>query len=253
MSDRQTPGDLPRAILVLFATIATISYNALAALGLINGVTPATISERLPSIITPAGYAFSIWGLIYVWMLAFSVYQLLPVNGTRFRRLRTNYIISCLLNIGWIWCWHHGRITLCLGAIFGMAATLFMICQESKDVPSMRDKLLVKVPFGLYFGWITCAAFVNLMVLVDLRVPIDSSLSITLGVFCIVLAAIAAFLVRWKLNNFIYPLAVAWALTAIAVKQGGNTAIVVAAAFGTVMSLVTSGSIVTSLKDSTSE
>ncbi|MBV9216782.1 MAG: hypothetical protein JO053_11450 [Acidobacteria bacterium] len=253
MSDRQTPGDLPRAILVLLATIATIAYNTLAALGLVNGVTPATISERLPSVITPAGYAFSIWSLIYLWMLAFSIYQLFPANGTRLRRIRTNYIISCLLNVGWIWCWHHGRIILCLGAIFGTAAVLFLICQEVKDASSVADKVLLKAPFGLYLGWITCASLVNLMVLVNLRVPIDSTLSVTLGVVCIVLAALASFLVRWKLNNYIYPLAVAWALSAIAVKQSGNTAIVVAAAFGTVVSLVTSGSIVTSLKDATSE
>ena len=253
MSERYTSADLTRAIIVLIGTIVTIGYNALAALGLVNGVTPATISERHPSIITPAGYAFSIWSLIYLWMLVFSIYQLLPANITRFSRIRTYYIISCLLNIGWIWCWHHGRITLCLGAIFGMVAALFLICKELTKTASLKDTLFSKAPFGIYFGWITCAALVNLMVLVGLRTPLDSSLSIALGVGCIILAGAAAVFVRWKLNNFLYPIAIAWALTAIAVKQSGNTPIVIAAAFATVLSLVTAGSIVTSLKDSTSE
>ena len=74
-----------------------------------------------------------------------------------------------------------------------------------------------------------------------------------LGVLLILFAAAMAVVVRLKLRNYLYPLAIAWALTAIAVKQGGHTSIVVAAAAGVVICLVTSGSVVTSLKDSSSE
>ena len=56
-----------------------------------------------------------------------------------------------------------------------------------------------------------------------------------------------------EIENFFYPLAIAWGLTAIAVKQSGQTAIVVAAAVGVIVCLVTTGSVVTRLKDASSE
>ena len=87
-----------RATLVIVATIATIAFNGLAAAGLVNGVTPDVISDKYPTILTPAGYAFSIWSLIYLGMAAFSVYQFLPANLVRFRPVRSLYIFSCLLN-----------------------------------------------------------------------------------------------------------------------------------------------------------
>jgi hypothetical protein len=113
------------------------------------------------------------------------------------------------------------------------------------------DALLSKAPFGIYFGWLTCASLVNFFVF--LKANGFDAQNTFLGVLAIVTATACAILVRWKLTNYLYPIAVAWALTAIAVKQSGNTPIVLAAAFGTVTCLVTAGSVVTSLKDSTSE
>lgn len=80
MTDSATGTDRFRAILVLAATIGTIVFNSLAAMGRVGGVTPAEISAKYQTMITPAGYAFSIWSLIYVGLIAFSIYQLLPAN-----------------------------------------------------------------------------------------------------------------------------------------------------------------------------
>jgi hypothetical protein len=79
------------------------------------------------------------------------------------------------------------------------------------------------------------------------------SQSAGLGAAMIVLAAVFAVLVRLKLRNFFYPLAVGWGVTAIAVKQSGNTTIVVAAALALVVCLITTGSFVVNLGDSRSE
>lgn len=253
MSDKTaTAADRVRATLVLVATIATIAYNALAAVGLINGVTPSTISDRHPSAITPAGYAFSIWSLIYLWMIAFSIYQLLPANVTRFRRVRTLYLASCVLNCAWIWFWHHGQIAICLALIIGLAVVLFFITHRFANAGSLTEALFTKAPFGIYFGWVTCASLVNLNILVS-SLGAGASLLLGLGIGSILFAAVASFLVRWKLANYLYPLAAAWAIGAIAVKQSSSTPIVIAAAFATVACLVIAGSVVTNLKDSTSE
>jgi hypothetical protein len=112
----------------------------------------------------------------------------------------------------------------------------------------------MQAPFGLYFGWVTAASIVNFVVLLAfLGVKMLPTAENILASALILAAAVCAVIVRIKLWNFFYPLAVAWALTAIAVKQSGHTAIVVSAAVGVVICLVTTGSFVVNLRDSTSE
>ena len=73
----------------------------------------------------------------------------------------------------------------------------------------------------------------------------------TLGVVFISLAAALAVIVRLKLQNYLYPLAIAWAATAIAVKQSGNTAIVVASSVCVIVCLVMAVSFVMDQKSTT--
>ncbi len=246
--------DQMRAVLVIVATIATIVFNGLAATGRVNDVTPEVISDKYPTVLTPAGYAFSIWSLIYLGMAAFSIYQMLGANLLRFRPVRSLYIFSCLLNCGWIYFWHRDQIGVCLIFIFALLVTLILMLILFKRMGSQNGSLFTKVPFGIYAGWVTAASLVNFVIFLKYKdVELSNSAWSVLGVLLILCAAALAVIVRLKLKNYFFPLAIAWALTAIAVKQGGHTAIVVAAALGVVICLVTSGSVVTSLKDSTSE
>ncbi len=241
-----------RAILPIVATIGTIVFNGLAAAGFVNNVTPELISAKYPTVLTPAGYAFSIWSLIYLGMLAFSVYQVLPSNVTRFRPVRSLYIATCVLNCAWIYFWHRDQIGVCLVLIIGLLWTLVGMLILLRRVGG--NALCTTVPFGIYAGWVTTATLVNFTIFLKyIDVEMSPNAWNALGVSILVIAATAAFVVRWRLQNYIYPLAIAWAATGIAVKQSGNTAIVVAAAFCTVTCLVVAGSVVTRLKDSTSE
>ncbi|HEV8590538.1 MAG TPA: hypothetical protein VGQ55_00430, partial [Pyrinomonadaceae bacterium] len=74
-----------RAILVLAATLGMIAFNWLAAVGRIGGVTPEFISSSHPTPLTPAPYVFTIWSLIYLGMIAFSILQIMPAHIARFR------------------------------------------------------------------------------------------------------------------------------------------------------------------------
>ena len=243
-----------RAILVVVATIGTISFNGLSAAGLINGVTPEMISGKYPTVLTPAGYAFTIWILIYVGMMAFSIFQALPANITRFGNVRLLYIVSCVFNCAWIYFWHRDNIGICLAIIVALLVTLLLINMKFKQPESIGVALVTKAPFGLYFGWVTCAAIVNFAIFLSyMGVTMSKGGSAVFGSICIVIAAGLAVIVRWRLLNYLYAVAIAWGLTAIAVKQSGNTPIVIAAAFGAVICLVTAGSVVVNLKDSTSE
>src|SRR5215203_1317715 len=250
MENSVTGTDRIRSILVLAATIGVIVFNWLAATGRLGSDT-AAISAKYPTLVTPAGYAFSIWSLIYLGLIAFSIYQILPANLSRFRSVRSFYIASCALNCAWLYFWHRDQIALCLVVMVAFWATLGVICYQLRDPESLRDTWIAKAPFGLYFGWVTAAMFVNIAILLKFQnISFSPGAETALAVVLIAVAAACAVIVRVKLTNYFYPLAVAWALTAIAVKQSGHTAIVTVAAFGVIACLIASLSFVMNLKSS---
>lgn len=239
-----------RSFLVLAATLGVIAFNWLAATGRL-GTDTAAISAKYPTLVTPAGYAFSIWALIYAGLLVFSIYQLLQANLARFRAVRSFYIFSCALNCAWLYFWHRDQIVICFVIILALAATLLLISNQLKDPESLRDTWGAKEPFGLYFGWVTAAALVNFAVMLKfLGIEFSAGAGTLFAVSLIVLATVFAILVRYKLTTYLYPLAVAWALTAIAIKQSGQTLIVTAAAFGVIGCLIASISFVMHLHSS---
>lgn len=242
-----------RAVLVLAATLGVIAFNGLASAGYVQGTTPAEISDKYSTIITPAGYAFTIWSLIYLGLLAFSIYQLVPQNIERFRPIRSAYIFSCVLNCAWIFFWHSEQIAVCLGIIALLFAVLIYINAKVRYADSNLERLLVKAPFGLYVGWLAAATLVNFAVLlVYLNIEAGRS-SVVLGAGLILLAAAFGVFARVAFTNYLAPLAVAWALTAIAVKQSGTTLVVSAAAVGVVACLIAALSFVMNLKSSSNE
>ncbi len=251
MTENVSGTDKLRAFLVVAATIGMIAFNWLAATGSVNGVTPEAVSNQYPTLVTPAGYAFAIWSLIYLGMIAFSIYQLFPANIERFRNIRSLYITSCALNCAWIFFWHSFQIAACMAIIAALLFTLMLITSKLRNTRSAGDTWLAKVPFGIYFGWVTAATLVNCAVLLTyMNVKMSHTAATGVGAGLILFAAIMGVLVRIKFLNYVYPLAIAWALTAIAVKQSGQTLIVTAAAVGVVACLIASLSFVMTLRSS---
>lgn len=252
MENGVTGTDRMRSILVLAATVGVIAFNWLAAAGRLGSDT-AAISAKYPTLLTPAGYAFSIWSLIDLGLIAFSVYQLLPANLARFRAIRSFYIFSCALNCAWLYFWHLDQIVICFVVIIALWATLGIISYQLRNPESLRDTWAAKAPFGIYFGWITAAMLVNFAIMLKyLKVDFSPSAESALAISLILIAAAFAILVRIKLTNYFYPLAIAWALTAIAVKQSGQTLIVTAAALGVIACLIAALSFVMNLNSSIS-
>ena len=254
MNETSNGRDVMRSALVVVATAATIAFNVLAGTGHINGVMANEVSDKYPTVLTPAGYAFTIWALIYVSLIAFSIYQLLPSKIVRFRGVRTLYIISCLLNCAWLYFWHRYSIGICLVLILGLLATLALINIKFKSADSMLDEIFTKAPFGIYFGWVTAASIINFFVYLKyIDVQMTAFSWNVLGCTFLILAMIIALAVRVKLRNFLYPLAVAWAATGIAIQQQGNTAIILTAAICVIICLVLSISFVMDLTSRTNE
>jgi translocator protein len=253
MANRANFTDRIRSFLVLAAALGTIAFNALASAGYVGGVTPGEISDKYPTIITPSGYAFSIWSLIYVGILAFSIYQLLPANLDRLRVFRSPFILSCALNCAWIFFWHSDQIAICLVVIAALLGTLIYIVYKARDAETIGETWFVKAPFGLYAGWVTAATLVNLAVLLRyMQLELGGAESV-FGVAMVLLAAGIGVFYRVYLRNFIAPAAIAWALTAIAIKQSGQTLVVSAAAVGVIACLIAAFSFVMNLKSSADE
>lgn len=242
-----------KQILVVIATVGVIVFNFLAGTGYLGGIDPGAISDKYPTRVTPAGYAFAIWSLIYVGLIAFSIYQVLPRNAGRFRSIRSIYILNCAANCAWLYCWHHEAILICAAIIFVMLGTLAYINGKLRTTDSLGEFWLAKFPFGLYFGWLTAATILNVTIgLIYLQVPISDALAGYLAAGLLLTAIALGVIVRFKLNNVFYPLAIAWALTAIAVKQSGQTLIVAFAAVGVNVLLIVALTFLVNLRSSSS-
>ena len=245
MSDKLQP------VLVLIATIGMIVFNYFAATGILGGVATNVVSDRYPTQITPAGYAFAIWSLIYLGCIAFSIYQFLPSQRERFRSIRRIYIVSCVANCAWLYFWSREMVVVCLGVILILLATLAFINVRLQKTETAGEFWLAKFPFGIYFGWVTAATILNATIaLVYLGVKPADSTAILMGAGLLLVAAGLGVIIRLKLTNYFYPLAIAWALTAIAVKQSGKTLIVAAAAVGVIACLIAAISFVMNMPSS---
>lgn len=220
-----------KPILVIIATIFVIVVNYLASIAYIGGITPNYLSDKYPTFVTPAGYAFSIWALIYLGLIVFSLYQAMPLHLDNFKKVRGFYTLSCLANCVWIFLWHNQQIVASVGAMLVLLASLIAINVNL----SKEDSLIARVPFGMYFGWITVAMIVNIAVcLAYLGVEI----SITTACVVIAIATFFGVIVRLKLPNVAYGLTVTWGIVAIAVKHGGVTAISFVSAIAVIILLI---------------
>lgn len=248
MNDKLQP------ILVIAATVGMIIFNYLAATGNLGGTSMEIFSDKYPTLITPAGYAFAIWSVIYFGCLLFSIYQALPSQLERLRGLRRTYIVSCVANCAWLYFWSREMIVVCLGVILILLAALALINVKLKTTATSGEYWFVKFPFGIYFGWVTAATILNATIaLVYLNVKVPDSTAVFLGAGLLLIAAAIGVFVRIKLLNYFYPVALAWALTAIAVKQSGKTLIVAAAAVAVVACLIAAASFIFSMPSSLSK
>ncbi len=150
--------------------VLTVNYlaNALP----INEVTSGEVSDRFGVYFTPAGYVFAIWGLIYLGLIMFGIYQLLP--GSRrsgnIDRISAWFVLSCVLNSAWIIAWHYLYIGTALGIIVLLLLNLAVIYgklnQKTQGVPQ-EESFFVKAPFSIYLAWICVATIANVFIFFD--------------------------------------------------------------------------------------
>lgn len=154
-------------LLSTLALITTLVVNALANILPINGLNTGEVSDRYPSLFTPAGITFSIWTLIYGLLIAFMAYSWANHNEKRIDRILPWFIASCILNASWILVWHYLLPGLSVVIMLLLLATLLMIfiSIQSSHFSSMKEMIMVSLPFTLYFAWICVATIANISAL----------------------------------------------------------------------------------------
>lgn len=217
----------------IIAFALTVLVNGLAgSTTILGGKLTAEISDANPSFITPAGYVFSIWGVIYILLGTFVVFQALPSQKEKnyHERIGWLFVFSSLLNIAWLFLWQFEYLGLSVILMFLLLAALIAIYLRlnigQSPVP-LRERLSVHVPFSVYLGWITIASIANVTVtLVSVEWDGFGISQETWAFLIVIVALLITLLVVATRKDLAYGLVVVWALLGIAVKQSGNQNIV---------------------------
>ena len=159
-------------VLVILTTLLTLTVNFLSNALPLNGLTAGEISDSFQVYFVPAGYVFSIWGLIYIGMIAFTVYQALPPqrDNPRLRGVRGWFILSNLANAGWLFLWHYQQFPitlLAMGTLLVSLIAIYLRLRPGRTTAPTIERWAVEAPFSIYLGWITVATIANVTTVLD--------------------------------------------------------------------------------------
>ncbi len=225
--------DTMRQVAVIAATLITLVVNTLANALPLNGLNTGEISDRFNVYFVPAGYVFSIWGLIYIGLIAYTVFQALPSqrNNPRLRSTGWWVVLGGLANSIWIFLWHYEQFPLTVIAMLVLLGTLIITYLRlgiGRASVSLAEKWAVRIPFSIYLGWITVATVANISDVLDYikwnRFGIAPE--IWMGIILAVVLAITLAMIFTR-RDTAYTLVILWALVGISIKHASTTAVTI--------------------------
>lgn len=201
------------------AYLLMVGVNALANIIPIGGKTTGEISARLEVLFTPAGYVFSIWGLIYL-LLGVWLVRGIPKkrrNLPLYTETSSLFILSCLLNTAWIFLWHYQLFLWTVPVMVSLLLTLIFLYQKVKDTaPTKIDQ----APFSIYLGWISVATIANISyVLVEYNWNGFGLSQLTWTIIMLIVATLLAVYFRIQQDDRLFPLVFVWAIIGIGVQN----------------------------------
>ncbi len=165
--------------------------------------------------VQPAGYAFAIWGVIYLWLIAsagFGAWK--RADAEDWHRARPGLAASLAIGVPWLAIANASAIWATI-TIFLMAAGAIVALLRSPD----RDLWLFRAPVGLYAGWLTAASFVSLATTAaGYGIAFGQTGWAWAGIAGA--AAVAATVLRQPGAGPVYGIAVIWALAGIVAANG---------------------------------
>lgn len=217
------------SVLNLLGFLGTVVVNGLAIALPINNKTTGELSDQYPNLFVPAGLTFSIWGLIYLLLAIFVIYQLVIVirkdtqQSSFIERIGLLFFGSSVLNIGWIFAWHYEIVPLSLVImllLLGCLIAIYLRLDIGKSTSAKTEKYLVHLPFSVYLGWITIATIANVTaLLVDVNWNTFGLGEQFWAVAVIVVGIAIALSILFTRKDIFYCLVVDWALLGILIKR----------------------------------
>ncbi len=235
----------PVTALVGVTYVVMIVVNALANILPINGRSTGAISDSYQNLFAPAGLTFSIWGVIYLLLGAHVLYQFGLFRGRKLaadprqqdgqggvaggaspravmlQRVGVLFALSSVANVAWILSWHYDFILVSTLLLATMLVLLILITRTIRGADlSTRDRLFVRLPFSVYFGWITVATIANVTVwLVSIGWDGFGIAESTWAVVIIAVGAVIGTAVILRDSDVAYGLVLVWAYLGIWIKH----------------------------------
>jgi len=213
-------------LLVMITFLVMVTMNILANFLPLNGQTTGEISDKYSNLFAPAGYTFIIWGLIYILLAGYTVYQLgffqkENKNHSLLNKIGVYFSISSISNALWVLAWHYDKIGY---SVILMVVILLCLVQinrmTSNEILSPTEKLFIRLPFSVYFGWITVATIANITTFL---VSIDwNGFGIYNGVWMILILLLGVVIGSRTMSSnrdILYGLVLVWAYIGILVKH----------------------------------
>ncbi|MGO4542169.1 tryptophan-rich sensory protein [Paenibacillus sp. 2TAB19] len=220
------------------ALVLVIVMNVLADRLPLGGKTTGELSAQYPVLITPAGYAFGIWLVIYALLIAFVVYSFTK-RGRKSKAVQAvgiYFILSCLFNVAWLLAWHYeyvnSSVFIMLALLLSLIAIYLRINSSGVRTAAISsDRWLVRLPFSLYLGWISVATIVNIAC--ALYAAEWQGFGLSEETWAIIMLSVAFVLAIWvgaTRRDPVFMLVFVWAFVAIFVKQQqAHTAVAITA------------------------
>jgi hypothetical protein len=219
----------------LLTVIVALAVNILAATLPLNGQNTGEISDRFKVYFVPAGYVFSIWGIIYIGWIAFTIFQLQrsQKENPRLRRLGYLFAISNLANAAWLFCWHYnqfGLSVLVMLALLGLLIASYLRLNVNRSSVTRLEYWSVDVLFSVYLGWITVATVANITDWLYFIGWNGFGISAPAwAVIMLIVASLLGLLMALMRRDAGYLLVLVWAFIGIAVKQASASVVVLSA------------------------
>jgi hypothetical protein len=225
--------DILRQLAVIVSVIVTLIVNALANALPLNGLNTGQISDRFHVYFVPAGYVFSIWGVIYLGLIAFAIYQALPSQRENPHLRATGWWITLggLANSAWIFLWHYEKFPLTLIAMLTLLVTLIVTYLRlgiGQSAAPAGETWSARLPFSIYLGWITVATVANVTDVLDYLKWDSFGIAPEIWM-SIVLAAVLviALLMNFTRRDVAYAAVILWALAGISFKFADVAAVAI--------------------------
>lgn len=213
--------------------VIVITLNVLANALPLNGYNTGELSDLYPNLFVPAGFTFSIWGLIYSLLLLFILYQIRnwwskeEVDLNVVRAIGPWFFVSCMANASWIIAWHYVQTLLSVLIMLMILTSLRIIYLRigtGKTIaePS-SDKWGVRLAISVYFGWITVATIANVTAVLVANGWNGGGLAPELWtVIMLSIAVLIGLIMLWKFKDAPYAFVLVWALFGIYSRHNGN-------------------------------